>query len=116
MKEVTIYSSTVELVRAAVASDRDTVVTGTVGFGFTDDEATEPDPGDYTAGTWNSTAPTVEEIDGKFLKAYIAQILVSGPDGGGSVELAEGEHFVWTRVAMADGQTPVKLAGKVTVL
>lgn len=114
MVEVEIYSASKEYLRAAVESNRDEVTNGMVEFGFTDSEDTEATA--WTLGAWYSNEQTVENINNRFVKSFVAQILVSGIGSGGDVELDEGEHFAWTRVTMSDGQSPVKLAGKVTVL
>src|SRR5262245_9224277 len=112
--DIDIYSASKEMMRAAISANREDVLTGTVAFGFSSSEETEPTT--WTNGTWYSNEQTVENIDGKYVKAYVAQVLVSGPGGGGAVELAEGEHFAFTRVTMPDNQAIVKFAGKVTVL
>ena len=111
MKTIEIYSASREMVRAAVAANRDEVITGTVYFGFTTDDS-EPTPASMTAGTWYDTAPSIEEVDGKWQPAFVAQILVGS---GGAVTLAEDEYFMWTRVDVGT-QSIMKLAGKVKVL
>ena len=97
-----------------MAGNRDDVLTGVPSFGFSSDDEAEPTV--WFSGNWYSTEQTVENVNDKYVKSYVAQILVSGVGGGGTMQLPDGESFVFTRVTMPDGQVPVKLAGKVTVI
>lgn len=111
MKTIEIYSASKEMVRAAVAANRDEIITGTVYFGFTTTEV-EPTPASMTQGTWYDTNPSIEEVDGKFQEAFVGQVLVGT---GASIVLTEGDYFMWTRVDVGQ-QSIMKLAGKVKVL
>src|SRR5678815_4256788 len=100
--DIEVYSTSTEFLRAAVESQREEVTTGTVEFGFTDDEETEPTT--WYTGEWYSNEQTVENVNNHFVRSFVAQILIGS---GGVIALAEGEHFAWTRVTMPDGQMPV---------
>lgn len=115
MTDVIIYRPSVEMLRVAVASNRENVHEGsTVEFSFTTSEDEEPVDAVWTAGTWVSAIPTVERVADQWVEAYVAQVLVSATGGGGTVELDVGEHFAWVRVTLGS-QEVVKPAGKVTV-
>lgn len=99
------------MIRAAIAANRDPVIDGTVFFAATTTE--NDDAASYVAGTWYSSEPSVEEVDGVFQRAYVAQVLAGA--AGSTLVLAEGEYFLWVKVVV-NGQSIVKLAGKVKVL
>ena len=117
MEEITLYSTTAEMVRVAVSAQHAlTITSGTPQFAVSDLEENQPDDNDYVTGTWFSQTQTVENFDGRYARAFTAQVLVSGDPGIGNLKLVPGKYFFWVKVVMDDGQVPVKLAGKVTML
>lgn len=109
MADQEIPSTSTEYFRAAVAANRDEVINGTVEFSFstTDDD----DDLVWTAGTWFSNIKSIEQVDGVYKDAYVAQVLI-GPNG--DVTLSEAEYFSWLRITLGQ-QEIVRQAGKLKV-
>jgi hypothetical protein len=116
MRQITIYSGTEEIISAGVEADSEQVLLGAPMFAFTEDVEAKPGPADWHTGVWASDVKSVENINGAWKEAYVADILASDESGGGTLKLPTGESVIWLQLSMPDGQRPLKLIGKVKVL
>jgi hypothetical protein len=62
---------------------------------------TEPDAGDWVAGSWDSAGYSLGA-------AWALTPTVSGEGEGGGIELPDGVYSMWVKVTGAGGEVPVK--------